>query len=166
MRETRRQLTLFITEGKETIELIRAKFNPAQHDLIAAHVTLCRENEIGLLDKVIQNIRPVNIHKPLIIKFESPVRFADGKGVLIPAIERNDEFYNLRKVVLKGIYADPYQQHPHITLMHPRNSTCTDEIFEQIIQYELPVQLNFDAISLIEQKDGGKWTILKQFALY
>jgi len=49
--------------------------------------------------------------------------------------------------------------------MHPRNSTCTDKIFEEIEQVNLPSQLIFKSISLIEQVDGGQWETLKTFKI-
>ena len=48
------QLTLFV-DPKEavTIERVRQEFNPGQFKLIKAHVTLCREDEIQDLEKVV-----------------------------------------------------------------------------------------------------------------
>lgn len=155
--ETRRQLTLFV-ENK-TIEEIRAKFNPTQQALISTHVTLCREDELEDLEKVIANIRVLKIDKPIEISFNEVIRFENGKGVLIPANEDNNDFHNLRGAIL----ISPRKHLPHITLMHPRNSTCTDSIFEEIKSYQLPTTLFFNRINLIAQKDGGKWEILDEF---
>jgi len=157
--EIRRQLTLFVEN--ETIEEIRAKFNPIQHAIIPAHVTLCREDELEGLEKVIANIKALKIDKPIKISFNEMVRFEDGKGVLIPASEENNHFHNLRNVIL----ISPRKHIPHITLMHPRNSTCTDSIFKEIKSYPLPTTLFFNRISLIEQKDGGKWKVLDEFTI-
>lgn len=165
MYETRRQLTLFISDQNEIIEKIRAEFNPIQYQLIAAHITLCREDEIASIDTVIANIKSIVLNKPLEIDFNPPLRFENGKGVLIPAKEQNSAFDELRKVVLKGINESPRKQEAHLTLMHPRNSTCTDLIFEQILAYKLPVQLSFNKISLIEQKDGGQWFTIEEFQI-
>ncbi|GLU55501.1 hypothetical protein Dfri01_49620 [Dyadobacter frigoris] len=161
----RRQLTLFLSSQNEEIEKIRAEFNPAQHELISAHVTLCRDNEIEKPDVVIHNIKTISLVQPLIIEFEPAERFENGKGVLIPARTGNQEFYDLREKVLKGIQEFNKHYLPHITLMHPRNSTCTDEIFDQIKKYKLPSMVTFDTISLIEQTDGGRWTIIEQFPI-
>lgn len=49
--------------------------------------------------------------------------------------------------------------------MHPRNSNCTKEIYDEIKQIPLPQKLNFNRISLIEQRNGGKWTVLREFDL-
>ncbi|NQX98068.1 MAG: hypothetical protein HRT73_09340, partial [Flavobacteriales bacterium] len=89
-------------------------------------------------------------------------RFSDGKGILIPATDKNIEFSELRKSVL-GQTKLTKEQFPHITLMHPRNSTCSDEIFEHIKEVEFPTELEFGKISLIEQRNGGKWNVLKEF---
>ncbi|WP_316786059.1 2'-5' RNA ligase family protein [Pedobacter frigiditerrae] len=157
--ETRRQLTLFVEN--ETIEEIRAKFNPIQQALIAAHVTLCREDELKDLEKVVSNIQALKIDKPIEISFNKVIRFENGKGVLIPAKENNNDFHNLRNAIL----ISPRKHFPHITLMHPRNSTCTDSIFEEIKSYQLPTTLFFNRINLIEQIDGGKWKVLDEFTI-
>jgi len=164
MNEIRKQLTLFISEQNENIEKIRAEYNPDQFNLIAAHVTLCREDEIEPIAEVIKRIKSITLRKPIRIEFDDVERFANGKGVLIPAKGRNIEFRELRKAVL-GLSELNKEQLPHITLMHPRNSTCHSEIFEKIKNTEFPTALNFDNVSLIEQKNGGKWKVLEEIAL-
>ena len=165
MQGRRRQLTLFISNGSEVIEKIRATFNPVQFNLIAAHVTLCRENEIGQLEDVIANIRSIALDKPIKVEFGPIERIDEGKGVLLPAKMPSFEFFGLRRMVLNGLNDFPENLWPHVTLMHPRNAVCTDEILDQLKKYELPTELSFGSISLIEQFNGGRWTTLEQFAL-
>jgi len=161
----RRQLTLFVNkDDAATIEAIRSRYNPKQRKLIDSHVTLCREDEIENIDGVLHNLAKLN-EKSLIIYFGRVTRFNDGKGVLIPATNENEAFHELRKQVLKGLNDNPKRPEPHITLMHPRNSICTDKIFEEIGQVNLPSQLNFKSISLIEQVGGGQWKTLKTFKI-
>ena len=157
MGTVRHQLTLFVDKDDANhIESIRAKFNPIQHNLISCHVTLCREDEITNLEKVLENLRSLK-WQPITIQFDQVIRFENGKGVLLPGAINNNEFHQLRQKVLQGL-VNPVRQHlPHITLMHPRNSTCTDEIFEIIRKVNLPVSLRFKTISLIGQIDGGQW---------
>ena len=159
MEEIRRQLTLFLEN--ETIEKIRIKFNPAQHNLISAHVTLCREDELKDLKTIIANIKSFKSNKPICIRFNEVERFENGEGALIPASEENNDFDNLRNTIL----ISPRKHSPHITLMHPRNSACTDVIFEEIKSYNLPVKIFFNKISLIEQKNGEKWKVLDEFPI-
>ncbi len=162
---TRRQLTLFVQKkDAKNIEDVRSKFNPRQSELIDSHVTLCREDEIAGIDKVLHNLTHLK-QKTFCIKFGQVTRFDNGKGVLIPATIENEEFQELRQKVLMGVLNKPRRQEPHITLMHPRNSNCTDKIFEIIENVNLPTQLNFKTISLIEQINGGQWTVLKTFDL-
>ncbi len=161
MIEIRRQLTLFVPEEqREIIEKIRAEFNPIQYSLIFAHVTLCCEDEIEPIELLKNNIQ---LSKPLVINFSQVARFADGKGLMIPASADNIEFNELRKNILGGNLIRNHQ--PHITLMHPRNSICTDEIFERINVIELPKQFSFNEICLIEQVNGKKWKIINKFLL-
>lgn len=165
MKYSRRQLTLFLRDQNDTIEKIRAEFNPIQQQLIAAHVTLCREDEIEPLALVLQNIKAMLLNQAISIEFNPVERFENGKGVLLPAKSNNNDFHELRKKVLNGVNDKPRIHSPHLTLMHPRNSTCTDEIFSKIQHYELPTVLYFDQISLIEQKNNEKWIVIDQFPI-
>ncbi|MEO0527173.1 MAG: 2'-5' RNA ligase family protein [Bacteroidota bacterium] len=164
MENSRKQLTLFIHEPSGNIEKIRAEYNPIQYHLIPAHVTLCREDEIEPTEKTIERITSIALERPVRIKFKKVQRFADGKGAYILSLGNNTEFKELRKMVL-GQGELKKEQLPHITLMHPRNSTCTHEIFEQIGNHDLPTELEFGKISLIEQKNGGKWEVLQEFEI-
>lgn len=162
----RRQLTMFVPSPDATvIELIRGQYNPLQRALIDSHVTLCREDEIVSLERVLQNLERLR-HPVLTIGFGGAMRSEGGKGVLLPAIDGRAEFQHLRKMVLAGVCDDPRRQEPHITLMHPRNSTCTDEIFEAINSYKLPLFIRFNTISLIEQVDGGPWQIRQAYIFF
>ncbi len=163
MLHTRLQLTLFADENDSaTIEHIRRTFNPEQHALIRAHVTLCREDELEPLEKVMANLESLAL-APITLHFGKPVRFSDGKGVLLPAIGNNTPFHGLRNRILNGVVETPRKHEPHLTLMHPRNATCTDAVFEKIQQADLPEQLLFSKISLIEQETGKKWRVLKEY---
>lgn len=162
---TRRQLTLFISGGIEQIEKIRKQFNPVQHKLISAHVTLCREDEIIQIEKVIQNILVLKWSDPLKITFDPVYRFEGGKGVWLPSSTENTAFHELRKAILKGLNDNPRKHQPHLTLMHPRNSTCTDKIFDQIKAYALPTELFFDKISLVEQNNGAPWKTISEYRI-
>jgi 2'-5' RNA ligase superfamily len=165
MLKKRIQLTLFVSEKDSLqIEKIRQQFNPAQYALIKSHVTLCREEELEQLERVIDNLEKLE-HEAITIEFGSAVRFANGAGVLLPAIGKHDEYHQLRKKILCGITDKPGTPEPHITLMHPRNSLCTAEVFEQIKGRTLPAKLTFSTISLIEQEPGMKWQVLREFML-
>ncbi len=159
----RRQLTLFVQlKDSENIEQIRQEFNPIQSEIIKSHVTLGREDEIENLDEIITNLNRLT-NKNISIEFGEVARFENGNGVLLPAKGDNVEFQELRKYILFGLKVNPGIHEPHITLMHPRNSTCTDTIFAQIKKINLPTKLEFKSISLIEQKDSGQWKLLQDF---
>jgi hypothetical protein len=165
MSTIRKQLTLFISDQNKMIEKVRATFNPVQHQLIAAHVTLCREDEIQPLATVLRNLQTIILNEPIRIDFEPIERFEHGKGLLMPAKTDNKAFHELRKMVLKDVIELPRIHLPHVTLIHPRNATCTDELFDQIKQYQFPTELYFNQISLIEQKNDGKWLVIEQFPI-
>ena len=162
MQEIRRQLTLFINQPDGNIERIRSKYNHVQFNLIPAHVTLCREDEIEPIEKTIERLESISMNAPIHIDFGKVERFSSGKGAFIPPVGENKEFTQLRQLVL-GQTDLIKKQIPHITLMHPRNSTCDSEIFRHIQKYELPAKLEFRKISLIEQINGGKWNVLQEF---
>src|SRR5688572_4559357 len=165
MTHQRRQLTLFVDEKySAAIERIRQKFNPLQFEIIKAHVTLCREDEIEAIEAVLYNLTNQVLPK-VSICFGRAIRFSDGNGVLLPSYENSDSFKTLRSQILHGIIEAPRNHEPHITLMHPRNSICTDDIYQQIANIILPSFITFERISLIEQLDQGKWKIIQEFDL-
>ncbi len=165
MNQKRIQLTLFVDEENSIVmEKIRREFNPAQYDFIKSHVTLCREDELDKIDEVMRNLIGLN-HDPITIEFGNMVRFSEGKGLMIPAFGDNEPFQKLRRYILKEIIEHPRKQEPHITLMHPRNSICTDTIFEQVKAHKLPHKIEFNKISLIEQEMDKQWHILEEFEL-
>lgn len=165
MHSKRLQLTLFVPENSSAaIEEIRSRYNPVQYELIAAHVTLCREDELMELDKVQHNLDQLGFPS-ITIRFGKPVRFDEGKGVLLPALEAYTTFQELRKAVLKGVIDHPRNHQPHLTLMHPRNSTCSEDMIGEIRKANLPTAILFDQLSLIEQINGGKWKIVKAIKL-
>lgn len=165
MNNKRIQLTLFIPDQDAVaFEKIRKAHNPEQYKLIHAHVTLCREDELDQIDDVMLNLEQLQF-ECFAINFGAVERFSQGKGVLLPAIGDNEAFQKLRSHVLHGIIDQPRKHEPHITLMHPRNATCTDEIFESIPKNSFPQQIIFDKISLIEQEIGEKWQIIKTYKL-
>ncbi|MBL0024212.1 MAG: 2'-5' RNA ligase family protein [Saprospiraceae bacterium] len=159
-RQTRKQITLFIEpEIARTIERVRQKYNPVQYALIDSHVTLCREDEIVQFEQVLTNIRKQRF-KSIFIDFGPVVRFSEGKGVMIPESGENESFHALRQAVLAGIDACTRLLAPHITLMHPRNATCTDEIFADMESEIFPKRILFRKISVIEQYGTDPWQIL------
>lgn len=165
MIKKRKQLTLFLEEkAARSIEAIRQQFNPVQYDLIKGHITLCREDEIENLAVISTNLMHLN-SKSFELSLGPVKRFSDGKGVFIPIKDENHVFQRIRELILKPAIPVPRIHQPHITLMHPRNSTCTDELFEKIKQVELPETVRITTISLIEQELGKKWKTLKEYRL-
>ena len=165
MNQKRIQLTLFLPEpDAATIEAIRRQYNLEQVALIRAHITLCREDELEPIERVVANLATLR-SDPVEVQFGPVVRFSDGQGVLIPAAGDNDAFQQLRKQVLRGVVDVPRRHEPHITLMHPRNSLCTDAIFAQIEQFALPRSIRLNRISLIEQEAGQPWKVLQELEL-
>ncbi|HMX38881.1 MAG TPA: 2'-5' RNA ligase family protein [Saprospiraceae bacterium] len=162
----RHQLSLFAT-GPEAalLEGLRQRFNPAQHALIAAHVTLCREDELEPLPQLLHTLR--GLRAPVLsLQFGPPLRFHEGRGVLLPAQEPCKAFHDLRrKILAKEGATNPRHAAAHLTLMHPRNAACTAQIWREISGLSLPTSLTFSRISLIRQTDGGVWELLEEFGL-
>jgi hypothetical protein len=161
----RTQLTLFVDkELSFDIEAIRQEFNPLQYALIKSHVTLCREDELDNIERVIENLLALKV-PPIALAFGAAVCFSEGRGVLLPSENNDEAFHHLRVRALAGVIEVPRLHEPHLTLMHPRNSTCTDEIFARIQMIGLPRKIVFSKISLIEQRFGGAWSVLREFPL-
>lgn len=164
-KEHRHQLTLFIEDYQQTIESFRADYNPRQHALIAAHITLCREDELEQLDTVLGNLRKIEWQQPLSVMLGPIERFADGKGLMLPGHGSNEAFHQLRARVLQGIIDEPRNHQPHLTLIHPRNGTCTDAVFAIAGKQNWPTQLKFTNVFLINQHQGDPWLFKERFSL-
>lgn len=156
MKQIRRQETLFLHDHYSTeIETIRRKYNPVQFGLIRSHVTLCREDELENLAQVKLNLSLLD-EDSISINFDRLIRSSDQNGVMIAAKYDNHQFHHLRQVILKGCDADIHYPEPHITLIHPRNSICTDKILNEIRKIKIPESILFKEISLIQQIDGNQ----------
>jgi 2'-5' RNA ligase len=116
------------------------------------------------VDTIKETLRELH-HRPILIDFDLPLRFSGGSGVLIPSKQKNPEFDNLRKALLSKWTGEPRSHQAHITLIHPRNSKCTDEIFAEISRLEFPNRILFNSISLIEQEDNKPWVVLEEYQL-
>ena len=159
----RLQLTLFLNKNQSSdIETIRKKYNPVQQALIDSHITLCREDELFDLQIIRKNLQNLKF-EPLEFYFGQPQRFSDGIGVLLPVLGNIEMFDFLRKNILKGVIENPREYKPHLTLMHPRNSICTDAIFQEISKISFPKHNFIYKISLIQQLNMEKWEVLEVF---
>ena len=151
----RRQATLFLDDN-QAVESVRGEFNPLQARLIGAHVTIVREDETDDWDRLgdlIVQLKP----KPVRIDLSEPKR--DGNFVWCAG--SGPDFADLRAALL----AAPRVHDPHLTLIHPRNGVCTDEVFADISWRLSSFSHLFREISFIEQSNGGPWRIWRRFRL-
>ena len=153
----RRQLSMFAVAGPETaaVEAVRRLVDPRQHSLIPAHVTLCRDADMDQLP-VLCGMR----FAPLRLTFGRPHAFS-GHGVLLPCIDGDQAFQLLREQILGA--GAVRQQHPHITLAHPRNPPCAHDALAIAASLPDPLCLVFDRIHLIEQTGENAWRVLETF---
>lgn len=148
----RRQASLYL-ENAPQIESVRQRFNPIQAALIPAHVTLCREDEVTDWTRFREQLESI-VDLELSLGFGAPIR--EDNLVYLPVNSGTEDFHELRKQLLES---EPRAHSPHITLIHPRNGTCTDEIFQEIQSQVDPFKHTFQSVQLIEQLDGysGIW---------
>lgn len=146
----RRQASLFLPDLFQ-IESLRRRYNPVQARLIPAHVTLCREDEVADWDAVrtrLESLCPFEIA----LGFGAPIR--ENNFVFLPVLEGSDRFHEFRCEILTN---DSRRHVPHVTIIHPRNGTCTDEVFADITANVASFQCTFREVVLIEQKGDGIW---------
>lgn len=155
---TRRQATLYLPlPHAPAIEALRATFNPVQHALIRAHVTLCREDEVHDWDELASRLEALGpVAVPL--AFGEPLR--EGNLVYLPATDSASAFAQLRHSLLARPGTSVRRHDPHLTLIHPRNGSCSDAIFASIVARTSPFSATFREVTLITQVDGGPWSDL------
>jgi hypothetical protein len=152
----RRQVSLYLN-GQSDIEALRSRYNPMQARLIPPHVTLCREDEVtdwGNLQNRLELLRPFEIA----ITFGVPVR--EDNFVYLPVLEGLEVFQSFRRAILSK---EARIHFPHLTLIHPRNGICTEQIFADISKtITEPFPYTFREVRIIEQEDGGIWNVISR----
>lgn len=153
---TRTQLTLFLPQAPGALlETHRRRLDPVQAGLIAAHVTLCREDEIGHLDPdTLRHRVSTWPAATLNLAFGSPRRF-DGHGLLLPCIDGSQDFDRLRKHLLQDPGARIHQA--HLTLAHPRNPVSPGNTDEASAFLPASLEVAFDDVALILQEGRSPW---------
>ena len=146
----RRQASLYLPNSLH-VESLRRRHNPVQARLIPAHVTLCREDEVDDWDAFRETLTSLCPFE-LTLEFGVPVR--EHNFVFLPVCKGLDAFHAFRRALLK---AEPRQHIPHVTIIHPRNGTCTDSIFEEIALNIASFPCIFREVMLIEQEGDGVW---------
>ncbi|HEY1092457.1 MAG TPA: 2'-5' RNA ligase family protein [Burkholderiaceae bacterium] len=161
---SRNQLTLFVPPSQAVeIERVRSVVDPIQFNLIAAHVTLAREDEFDLDGVEALKARlQASALGPLVLSFGAPQIFS-GHGILLPCTAGEREFRALRQAVL-GV-ASVRHQEPHITLAHPRNPRASGNTLAKVTAQAQQLTLSFTSICLIQQQDGAPWRVLERFPL-
>jgi 2'-5' RNA ligase len=146
----RRQASLFLPDQFQ-IESLRLRYNPVQARLIPAHVTLCREDEVADWDAVLARLESLCPFE-IVLEFGVPVR--EDNFVYLPVREGYDEFHEFRCAILTK---DARKQVPHVTIIHPRNGICTDQVFADIMATVSSFRYTFREVMLIEQEGDGIW---------
>jgi hypothetical protein len=161
---SRTQLTLFVPPAHGALlERHRRVLDPIQAGLIAAHVTLCREDEIAHLDDEVLRQRISRWSESTIkLAFGPPRRF-DGHGILLPCIEGIEAFDRLRWYLLHDPGARTHQA--HLTLAHPRNPRAGGNTEEAFLQLPASLEVAFDTVARIEQDPGMPWRTVWQTQL-
>lgn len=162
MPESRKQLSMYVPhDAAREIEAVRRIVDPVQSGLIPAHVTLCREDELGDLASVRARLR-VAPFGPLTLRFGRPVVFA-GHGLLLECLEGEGRFRALREYLLA--LGRVREQKPHITLAHPRNPRSEGNSPGNASTLPEVVEVTFPSVCLIEQEGGGPWHLLEEYEL-
>jgi hypothetical protein len=161
---TRTQLTLFVPPAAAgEIEGVRALLDPVQARLIAAHITLCREDELAMADFANIKARLAAPHlKPFVLRFGRPQPFYEH-GVLLPCVEGDEAFHALRHWVLASTTVRRHL--PHITLAHPRNPKAPNNTPANAALLPENLRISFPAVCRIEQTDSAPWKVIEQFVL-
>jgi hypothetical protein len=137
------------------VEPLRQELDPVQRALIAAHVTLCREDEVVDLDVTVLRDRLARA-TPLALSFGPAQRFG-GHGVLLPCIEGAAAFQQLRVQAL-GTRAIR-EPEPHLTLAHPRNAHARGNEDWRLAEIAVPLRLVFREVALIEHYSTDPWVV-------
>ncbi len=162
MHKNRKQLSMYVPRDiAKEIEDVRKIADPIQHNLIPAHITVCREDELGDLLQLQDRLRNIPF-TPLTLRFGKPEPFS-SHGLLLPCIAGEDEFRFLREYLLGS--KNIRHQQPHITLAHPRNPQAIGNTLDNTMGLPEMITITFPTIYLIEQMGSAPWQILERYEL-
>lgn len=154
-RMERRQLTLFLGgAGAATVDEIRRRVDPIQAGLIAAHVTLARDEEVADADPT----RAAAL--PLVTLTLGPPVVVDG-GAYLPVVDGLDLFVALRRAILP---APVRHLTPHVTLAHPRNR-CSPAALAGLAAERFPTRFELGTVAAIAQAPGQPWRVTARYRL-
>jgi 2'-5' RNA ligase len=164
VQNSRRQLTLFVAEPLASVlDAVRRTLDPVQASLIAAHVTLCREDEIERTsaEALLNQLKSWRMG-PITLAFGQLIRFA-GHGVLLPCQQGSDEFQRLRRCLLGS--QEVREHAAHLTLAHPKNPQSTGNTDSALAVCPNALELQFASVALIEQQGSKPWRLLEEASL-
>ena len=161
---TRTQLSLFVPPPHATeLEAVRRVVDPVQFHLIAAHVTLAREDEladIGIEELEARLARPEAMALTLTFGRAEPF---SAHGILLPCIGGEEKFQALRSLVLDAKAVK--RQDPHITLAHPRNRQAPGNNLPNASRLSPAMAVTFTSICRIQQVGSAPWQVLQRYSL-
>jgi len=164
VQNSRRQLTLFVSPPwGPRLDALRRALDPVQASLIAAHVTLCREDELeGTTASALFSRAESWVAGPISLAFGQATRF-NGHGVLLPAERGSGKFNRLRQWLLQDTSAREHGA--HITLAHPRNPRFAGNTDAALAACPQALELPFASVALIEQPGSGPWRLVQEATL-
>ena len=155
----RRQLTLLLpSEQRTAVDLVRRRLDPKQHAVIPAHVTLCRDDELGPWEAIrqrLERLTPV----ALAMRFGEPQVLPDG-CILLRATQGMEAYQALRHAILGKTARD---HGAHITLLHPRNAPTAESDWTTIAQAVSGLAVVFRTVSLVEQQGDAPWRVQRDY---
>ena len=162
MLNIRKQLSLYVpADAAKEIEAVRKVVDPIQSNLIPAHVTLCREDELSDFAAIKARLAHIPL-KPITLRFGKPEIFS-GHGLLLNYIDGEDEFRLLREYLLTS--KNISNQSPHITLAHSRNPKSSGNSLGNTSRLPEIIKIIFPTIYLIEQVESEPWQVLEKYEL-
>jgi 2'-5' RNA ligase len=162
MHEIRKQLSLYVpANAAKEIEAVRKIVDPIQSNLIPAHITLCREDELHELSTIKARLAHIPV-KPITLRFGKPEIFS-AHGLLLNCIDGEGDFRLLREYLLAS--KNIKNQRPHITLAHPRNPKANGNLLGNTSRLPEMIEITFSTIYLIEQTRNEPWRVLEKYEL-
>lgn len=160
----RRQLSLFVPGPiAAALDATRVILDPVQHGLIPAHVTACRDEEMqALLGSELERAIDAACFGPVTLVFGRAIPF-DDHGILLPCISGEEALAAFRARFLDT--PQPRREAPHITLAHPRNPKSMGNDLAVALNLPAQIEITFPEVSLIEQRKGERWQVLRRFRL-
>jgi 2'-5' RNA ligase len=145
------------------LEALRAEWDPAMAEQIAAHVTIAYPAEVPALAELVERLRfAADVIRPFRLRLGAVTYFGPDDGVAVDVDDVDGGWVLAREVVVGSSQAVDIR--PHVTIVHPRTTNRAPEAWASLEGRSFAAEFVVKEITATAF-DGRRWTVVERLAL-